>query len=338
MIYKKGYKTIQGNECLNACMANYLNYTGNKIQGNMIFWGGGGFHLLDKREGEYGIVTDAHKNHFNFTEKYKIPYVTGRFLNDSDKAKQYLKEAIYAERMVIIETKANYLTYSTVFNRTMESSHFINVIGISEDESQLYISDGYVPTVIPSTFEGWISFDVIFKAWQEAEFLYNEFQDLDEALYEKLHIESINQFYICLDDYLNPEATKDSEWNCGEKIIRGVFEDMTDYCRENMDMVSIIEEMNFYMKAYGFLFSKFFIVEQLIAMDVEEKIITSYKDIISRWNNLCFYMLKISVTKRWKDIQKLQQRAFQLIQDERQILLLVLKLVKKMPEYVERRR
>lgn len=34
--------------------------------------------------------------------------------------------------------------------------HYVNIIGIDLDEHKIYVSDSYVPTQIPSTYEGWM--------------------------------------------------------------------------------------------------------------------------------------------------------------------------------------
>lgn len=324
MICEKGYQTIQGNECLNACIGSYLNYTGSKINGNAIFWAGGGFHLFEVPEGEYGLLTDVQGAQRCFLDKHKIPYVIDDFRDQPDIAKEFLKEAIYSEKMIILETTANNLTYSTAFSGTDEGKHYINVIGISEDESQLYISDGLVPQVCPTTFEGWLSFDTIFKAWENSDFVYNIFQGVENIKYDEVMDEAVSQFYLSLSIYLDKETALREKLGFGEEIVYNMFNCL--FCEEKpfSDKTIMIKQMNYKMKAYGFIFSKYFIVDQLIVMKYDQKIIEEYRNIIVRWNNLCFYMLKISIAKRWKDLDKLRDIAYTLIKEERKILSLIL--------------
>ncbi|MFC3745640.1 hypothetical protein [Paenibacillus sp. GCM10012306] len=70
--------------------------------------------------------------------------------------REQIVSALAAKQRVILHIDSRCLTYSPLFKTkiTVHTNHYINLLGL--DGSQLYISDSYIPTLPPSTYEGTI--------------------------------------------------------------------------------------------------------------------------------------------------------------------------------------
>ena len=133
----KEFVTFQGKNCILGNVHNTMNYYHVKIsESDLFFWFspfGGDRFLPDIFEKLY-----EDKGDYDWREFIK------KYIND--------------RHPVIISINPKVLPYIKVEVGDSLMKHYINIIGINEDTAQLYISDSYIPTCIPSTHEGWIDY------------------------------------------------------------------------------------------------------------------------------------------------------------------------------------
>lgn len=70
-----------------------------------------------------------------------------------------LNSKIAAKDMIILHIDSRCLTYTPTFTTqlTVHSNHYVNIF--DPDRNQYLISDSYIPTIPPSSHEGWIEID-----------------------------------------------------------------------------------------------------------------------------------------------------------------------------------
>ena len=74
---------------------------------------------------------------------------------------EFVQKSLNDGQPVIISINPKVLPYIKVAVGDSSLKHYINIIGIDEDKKQLYVSDSYIPTYIPSTHEGWVDYSRI---------------------------------------------------------------------------------------------------------------------------------------------------------------------------------
>ena len=75
--------------------------------------------------------------------------------------KEFIKKSLNDGHPVLTSINPEVLPYFKVKVGDSSVKHYINIIGIDEDRKQLYVSDSYIPTYIPSTYEGWVDYSEI---------------------------------------------------------------------------------------------------------------------------------------------------------------------------------
>lgn len=89
-----------------------------------------------------------------------LPEVFDKLYEDKGKLgwQEFMQKSLNDAKPVMISINPKSLPY--IINTVSDSltNHYINIIGSDENTKQIYVSDCYVPTFIPSTYEGWIDF------------------------------------------------------------------------------------------------------------------------------------------------------------------------------------
>lgn len=92
-----------------------------------------------------------------------LPEVFEKLYEDKGECRwqEFIKKSLNDGQPVIISINSKVLPYFKVEVGDSSVKHYINIIGIDEDREQLYVSDSYIPTYIPSTYEGWVDYSEI---------------------------------------------------------------------------------------------------------------------------------------------------------------------------------
>lgn len=134
---EKDFVTLQGHNCILGNVYNIINYYHiNITEADLFFW---------------FCPFDGDKNLYEVFEK---------LYEDKDECnwKEYVIKSLKDGQPVMISVNPKVLPYIKVEVGDPSLKHYINIIGIDENRKQLYVSDSYVPTYIPSTYEGWVDY------------------------------------------------------------------------------------------------------------------------------------------------------------------------------------
>lgn len=167
----EGYRTIQGYECLSSCIMNFFCYEGYDLRPYDIPMIGNGFGMRYLEvNGIPEIHTDIYESNFCFLDRCGLVYQLGTL--DASDAVLFLKQNFAENRRIVLRVNSCGLFYNKAFHGGTVVPHFINLIGISEDGSEIKISDGCAPTYQESVFEDWINTDDLIDVWSDMEFGY----------------------------------------------------------------------------------------------------------------------------------------------------------------------
>lgn len=72
--------------------------------------------------------------------------------------KSFLMRNINLHQPVLAKVNPKILPYLRASVDDQYACHYINILGIDEETEQIYVSDSYIPTYAPSTYEGWINY------------------------------------------------------------------------------------------------------------------------------------------------------------------------------------
>ena len=167
MISEQGYETFTSFECLNASLANYMRFYNLGITPSEIFFLGDGFNIAAINNPHFHITSNMYISSFNFLDSLKFDYIHDTCITDP---MIFLRESILGNKAIVIKVASKYLNYNRVFRQAENASHYINAIGLCENK--ICISDGFVPTREPSSYQGWVSLNDILEGWGEKEYEY----------------------------------------------------------------------------------------------------------------------------------------------------------------------
>lgn len=295
---------VQAHECLSACTGNLLASKYLLLSGNEIIIAGGGLRVTYNTETKV-IGSSMYQANFRFAERYNIVSQHDRLSPESDPA-LFIKEAIEAQKYLLIRLNAKSLNYDRVFKQAENASHFANVVE-TKDNAYL-ICDGYVPSRIASTFYGEVPCAEILQAWQEMEYEYYLFDDIPDLDEQKI----IADVWHALINGLHLYRLGGRERNLflGKDAITELFRELDCVNRER------VLEVNFQLKIFGFLSLKQIICEVLKKKEGMEDIIAQYYGIIKEWEKICLMMIKIGLSPRKTPFESLQLRVFDCIEAE----------------------
>ena len=134
------FVTLQGCNCILGNVCNAMNYLHVAItEQDLFFW-------LSPFEGDRDLPDVFEKL---YEEKGKCGW------------KEFVTKSLSEGHPIMVSINPNVLPYMKVKFGGPSTKHYINIIGIDEEKKQLYVSDCYIPTYIPSKFEGWIDYSKI---------------------------------------------------------------------------------------------------------------------------------------------------------------------------------
>lgn len=292
----ENYETQISTACLISSFFNlFYNYK-TTIRESDIFFGGNGLKLTFNWENDISLKNiqlfhDANAMLCNFFsllgEELKITSVPE--CQNFKSYKEFIKEQIDMEKPIIIRIHTKHIPYYTIVPKTYRS-HVITIIGY--DDENAIISDCLVPTLKDfGTYLGPISFEELYKASAEREFIYYEFsienvlRKINNNITGMIHV----SFLKSLENFCENEVDKFKV--LAERI--GTL--VENYSKEEIQLNA--ENLFFSIKYNGICYSR-----QLISRHFQDYYLKNKKSdielkhnlnkIIKEWETINFSLLK----------------------------------------------
>ena len=175
----ENYKTVQGYECLNSCIVNFLRNEGYPVNLYDVLIIGEGLEIIYSRQrGFPEIQTSIYGANFRYLEKTRISYSCKNYHGKNPG--EFFRKQFLANKRMILRVDAQKLIYNKAFHQEESIPHFVNLIGISDDLKLVKIGDGCAPAYQDSIFEDWMEIEALGYAWGEMGCEYIEF-DLKDS-------------------------------------------------------------------------------------------------------------------------------------------------------------
>lgn len=228
----KGYKTIQGNNCIISCVRNILEfYTGDSIRECDIYLIGNGLGVEYHRTNtEVLISSKVFRVAMNFLDITNIQFQKKTYI-DPNVAICEIKNNINANTPVIVQLLAKELDYANAFGGGEDVIHYFNIIGFTDD--MLLVSDSYVPTAPPTSYRGLYSTRKILQSMNSAGNLIVtiNMSDKEKKAFRELYTpEFVQEFVkrrIC--EYLNSKKENKDGYYTGFYAIEEMAKDIAEF-------------------------------------------------------------------------------------------------------------
>ncbi|MFE9279568.1 BtrH N-terminal domain-containing protein [Paenibacillus glucanolyticus] len=154
----RDFVTYQGIQCYIVCFQNYLRNAGVDIDEYEIFFLGNGFVTCYEKKLQNESVELFLRSYINesvdvFCKEYNLEYIKYKDIENSE-AEELIENCISRNIPVILRIDAGCINYNAAFKNAygLGFSHY--VIVLNRSENGFLVSDGYVPTVPASIFQG----------------------------------------------------------------------------------------------------------------------------------------------------------------------------------------
>ena len=309
------YRLVQGYECLSACLGYYMSAYYPEITGSDICIYGGALSVSYNRD-THIISTPIYEANYIFLKESGISYVHDCLCKGYIEG--FVTSCIRAEKKLIIKVCTGQLTYNRVFKQAEHSTHFVTIVG--ETINEYHVVDCYVPTRRPSIFDGLVDKKEVISAWQGKNYEYIILEDM-ELEYDNVCEKVKKSIIESLQLYLKSEIS--SEEMTGEKAVRTLFNYLGEKVKDP-DLQKIMLDINYQLKIYGFISSKAMLVQTLKKYANCYFICKQYEEVIASWNNICVLLVKLGITKKWEQYEKIQEKVIQTLDRERKLVLEIL--------------
>lgn len=295
MIKDKNYVTNTALDCFSSCLLNYFEYNGIKWSSEEAYIIGGGMNCLFDKNKQLSIKPDISVTeiYLNALKEMKVPF---RFATCDQNQNEFMINCVKNEENIMVRLTTKGLKYASVFENNEEMGHFVNVIGY--DDNKVYISDGYVPNRIVSTFLGEMPVEDFLDAWEKKLYTY-VILDIDK---ENRSVVEKGMMSVDVKAFIKKSLQKfidrNNNDNCGYKAVESFAYSLLDFAGKGDEEISketyrIVYEM----KLLGFLLSKECIKKFLSEHSVFEGFVADYSKILNSWNAILLKILKIKFYK-----------------------------------------
>ncbi len=313
-------RLVQGYECLSACLGYYINKYYPEITGSDICIYGGALKISYNEE-THVLSTPMYDSNYVFLKENTVAYIHACLQMDDVDA--FISECISNNRKLILKLCSEQLSYNRVFKQAEHATHFINIIG--ETARQYHVIDCYVPTREPSVFDGFVDKEEIKSAWGGKNFEYIILDEISldcDCICAKVK-EAIVNF---IQEYCGLSALSDRQ--TGEDAVIQLFSYIGNEV-ENPNLHRIALDINYQLKIYGFISTKVMLAKILSKYATYADLCASYEGIVLSWNNICMHLVKFGITRKREQYDKLLEKVTRVMEAERDVLLGVLKKLRK---------
>lgn len=314
----ENFKPMQGYECLNSCLTNYLNIWGIHVDPSIIYFCGEGFNIKFIKSNNLHIITTSHKSNFDFMRKYGITF--DKIKENSEKSKSQLIRMLEDNHSISLKVLSSSLNYNRVFSQN-DSIHFINAIGISSDKNKVFVVDGYVPTLKPSTFSGWVDIDDIVQAWSRAEGEYIEFQKPEMMNLEVIYSDYISALKNQLGSYISKTGSSDGLFY-GYLALIELFHELTN-C-PSKQMAEVTRDINYQIRIQGVIASRYFIKRAVNLILNNAEMCEKIDGFIEKWNSISLMLIKASFSGKRDYLKIIYEKVEKVLYDENRLINVIL--------------
>lgn len=302
----KGYTTVQGYECLNSCIVNFLRYEGYNIKSYDVLVIGSGLHITyNGQNGIPQISTSIFDSGFRFLERTGIFFEFHNGRGEEDFS--FLQQQFLKKKRIILRVNSTKLSYNKVFHQEGVIQHFVNLTGISKDCSKIKISDGCAPAYQESIYEGWIYMDDFIAAWSEMKFGYIVLDFYNSKQFALEIYNSKRVFYN--------EMRENSGKFANKMMSKGIFAIKTFRKKVRNSLIDpscfSIEETSYLIcqkiQIGGILPLRKMMYLYFLEREKNGEMAENYKEIVAAWEKLSLLLIKFSVTQRKSDVTKIDE-------------------------------
>jgi len=269
----------------------------------------------------YQIYTNIYESNFNFLKKAGIHFTYKKF-TDKNEAEHFLLNNIDTNLLISIRVNTRYLTYHTAFQNVIPSPHFINSLAVDITSRKIYISDGCVPTLETSIYQGWTDLDDILNAWS----VYNYsciVLNLDSIVTFRKGESAIKflakeEFTRFIKKYLKYNL----EVNSWSYAIYRLFDDLK-FCLDKFNKNELYEfttNIVYQLKFCGFLTTKKYILEFIKNNEFYNLFYNEYDNNVAKWSHIDKHILKVGITGEHEYLDALLEKISSICNEESNIL------------------
>ncbi|ANU50045.1 hypothetical protein ADH76_05975 [Enterocloster clostridioformis] len=304
------YITYQGYECLNSCIVNRMRSMGYELSGSDIFFIGGGsdFKYKLKKNNKFVVANREFEADFIFCKKVGLDYSVKHI--DEINCIDILERLVDHLGCVTVDVSTLYLKYHKIF-ANVDEYHFINVLKVDRENDRVYISDGYIPAIKLTVYEGWMPLAELLRSWKKSKYKVFIIRGLQKK--NTLDTELKNSYKYMQKSVENYLARKDNK-----KII-----EVYKYILKQIENSSLFADMVFsyqpQLKVYGFLAYKYYILQQI--KKGNPIIYEEYKRIVNKWDAWLMDLARSGITCDYKKSIHVYERGNELVNKEANILM-----------------
>ncbi len=316
---RQNYTTEIGYECLNCCIYNYLFNEQLNIHKSEIFFYGEGFNVFYNTLEDFPAVSSLmYESNFTFLKKAGIHFSVG-YLKNSESAVEFLSKCIKEEILISIKVESNNLMYDSIFAKSNAAPHFINPLGINIASQKIFISDGYIPNIVPTVYQGWVDLEQVIRAWAAKDYYYVCINPTNELSLKKPSIErgAEKEFIKGIRRYLDSSH----EGTIGYTVLFKLLCELESYLKEENQLFNQFAlKINYQLKVYGFLTIKKYISDFLKLKKLPSSFCAKYDEIIEKWYYIDKYLIKVGITKSHLHMTSLIEKIQKLSYEENAVL------------------
>lgn len=302
----------KGYECLNACILNWLHYSGVIVNSSDIYFASEVDHLKFNDITEE-LSINAYEKNFSFMDKYCVTY---KMCNSTkDNCIDQLNKIVANNNHIILKTCPEKLGYTNAFSLNRDAPHFINVLDIKED-GKILILDGYIPTLNSTTFIGYIDFEDFLEAWAEREYEYILLDNLEELNTEKIKNEAVENFKNTIKNYCI-ESEKFTDYNFGDEVLKLFYCFFNRVKIQDIPTENYVEDFFFKIKVFGFMIEKQMVFQKL--QEGSSEIAKKYERLIGKWNGILLFTRKAIYTKKNTQLDQIYEKICEVVIEEKRL-------------------
>ena len=311
----ENYKTVQGYECLNSCIVNFLQNEGYPVNLYDVLIIGEGLDIFySQQKGFPEIQTSIYGANFRYMEKTGISYSYKKYRGKNPG--EFFRKQFLANKRMILRVDAQKLIYNKAFRQEESIPHFVNLIGISDDLKLVKISDGCAPAYQDSIFEDWMEIEALGYAWVEMGLEYIEFDLKDSRKWK-------------IDKYKTKDMFSNYRKKDNRRLVNRLFRkdvyaiesfqrEIIRSFRKNKEFSN--GEIAYYtcqsIKINGILPLKKILYQYYLDVEKDEHFIENSKTLVELWEQLSFLLIKVLVSRKADVIQRVEEVLAEIVKVE----------------------
>lgn len=307
----KNYIPVQGNECLNSCLCNFLSIWGTPLDSSVICFGGSGFKIGFCNDDKLFIFANVFQSDFDFMKRYNIDYSYTQLEQTADSKKSIIS-MVDEGRYFCIKVSSRCLTYNRVFLQN-DSLHYINIVDYDLENNKLLIIDGFVPTVVPSTFFGWVDMNQLLSGWEKSGYNYVEFFKPSNLDVKQIKSDFRSNIIEQLQDYLYKSYKVDGIVY-GYNAFLALFNELIEIPVD--DLPKTVLDINYQIRIHGLMASRYYLRNAVGLLLNQSEMYNAVKNFISKWNSVCMMLVKASFKKNSDFLKSISNDVTSIIESE----------------------